>query len=103
MAVCRTTEDSVSRNDTWISSSLTLFGDTVMSKRYALLKSKIPAIGGGFVEYFRMGLADIGSLGDQYFDLAGYPYESEAQALEDDWHRLTNDFSVAVEKLESQK
>ena len=71
-----------------------------MTQRYTVIKSKVPGAGGRFVEAFLLGLADLGSLGDRYFDLAGYPYETETEALSSDWLRLEGDFRAAVNKID---
>lgn len=70
-----------------------------MSKKYTIIRSKKPVPGGGYLESFEIGLADLGSLGDRYFDLAAYPYEDDAQALSADWLNLAGDLNTAIAKI----
>ena len=72
-----------------------------MSKKYELVRDKIPLPGGGFVEAFRMALFDLSCLGDgRRLDLTGYPHESEEAAMMSDWAALGVDFKAAVDKVQ---
>jgi hypothetical protein len=44
-----------------------------MTTRYVVVRTKTPQPGGGFIEAFELGMADLNSWGDQYYDAAGYP------------------------------
>jgi hypothetical protein len=50
---------------------------------------------------FAMGLADFACLGFQRYDLAGYPYEDENEALFSDWVRLGQDIEEAKKDFEA--
>lgn len=69
-----------------------------MSKTYQVVRDRIPRVGGGFVEAFRMALVDFSCFGERHLDLTGYPHESEAAALMSDWAALGGDFRAAAER-----
>jgi hypothetical protein len=50
-----------------------------------------------------MGMAEFSCLGEQHFDLAGYPHESEFDAFAEDWSRLAEDASLAYQKMKEKK
>ena len=71
-----------------------------MSKKYEVVRDKIPLPGGGFVEAFRMALVDLSCFGEGHrLDLTGYPHESEAAAMQSDWAALGVDFRKAADKV----
>jgi hypothetical protein len=72
-----------------------------MSKRYEVVRDKIPLPGGGFVEALRMALVDLSCFGEgNRLDLTGYPHESEAAALMSDWSALGVDLRAAAERIQ---
>lgn len=73
-----------------------------MSKRYELIWDKVPVSGGGFIRAVRMALVDMSCFGERHLDLAGYPHDSEQDALLSDWSALGADFREAVGKIESE-
>jgi len=76
---------------------------TTMSKRYQVFRRKHLLPDGGFIESFIMGMAEFSCLGEQHFDLAGYPHESEFDAFAEDWSRLAEDASLAYQKMKEKK
>jgi hypothetical protein len=64
-----------------------------------VLRTKVPQPGGGFLEAFELGLVDLNCWGDQYYDMAGYPYADEVHAFVHDWVNLGGDFEVAMRKM----
>lgn len=92
----------VSVKDVHVEPNSTIFVSR-MSKRYQVLKRRLPRTGGGFVEAFVMGIAEYSCLGEQNFDLSGYPYESEIDAFAEDWKTLSKDAYAAADKLKRSK
>lgn len=84
-----------------ITSAMRRIGVFAMSKRYEIVRDLLPLPGGGFVEALRMAIVEFTSLGPRQFDLAGYPYDSELEALESDWDALGKDFRQAAVKLKA--
>ena len=74
-------------------------GVVCMSKRYELVKELLPRAGGGFAEAFRMAIVEFSSLGMEKFDIAGYPYDTELDALEGDWNAVARDFQIAAMRV----
>lgn len=73
-----------------------------MSKRYEYFRKRLPLPGGGFRDAFLVGLVEFSCLGERRFDVEGYPYESDAEAMLSDWEQLGRDFSRAADKLETE-
>ncbi len=71
-----------------------------MAKKYAVLRLELPKPEGSFWEAFRLGLVDIGSTGEEYFDESGYPFSDEVHAFVHDWISLSGDFQAAMRKIE---
>ena len=77
-------------------------GAFAMSKKYELVRDRIPLPRGGFIEAFRMALVDLACFGEgRRMDLTGYPHESEAAAMMSDWAALGVDIRAAVKRIES--
>ncbi len=74
-----------------------------MSKKYAVLKLKTRQSEGGFLEAFALGLVDLNSWGNDYYDMSGYPYPDETHAFLHDWINLGGDFSAAMQKMNELK
>lgn len=72
---------------------------TDMTKKYQIVRDKIPTASGGFVEALRMALVEFSCLGETRFDISGYPHASEVQALATDWERLGQDALEATRKF----
>jgi hypothetical protein len=70
-----------------------------MSRRYQVVRDRIVRPGGSFVEAFRMAIVEFTNLGERRFDLAGYPHDSEQDALVRDWAEVGKDIKVAEGKL----
>lgn len=70
-----------------------------MSKKYQVVKDRIPIAGGGFVEAFRMALVEFSCFGENHLDLSGYPHESGDAALAADWAAIGVDFREAAKKV----
>jgi hypothetical protein len=73
-----------------------------MTKKYQLFRRKHTLPGGGFIESFVMGIAEFSCLGEQHFDVAGYPHESEFDAFGEDWSNLTEDAAIAYKKMKEE-
>jgi hypothetical protein len=73
-----------------------------MSKKYEIVRDKMPVPGGGFIEAFRIALVDLCCFGERHLDLTGYPHESEAAAIMSDWAGLGVDFKNAADKVISE-
>jgi hypothetical protein len=72
-----------------------------MSKKYELVRDKIPLPGGGFFEAFRMALVDISCFGEGHrLDITGYPHETEAGAMASDWAALGVDLMAAADSAQ---
>lgn len=72
-----------------------------MSKKYEVVRDKIPLPGGVFVEALRMALVDLSCFGEgNRLDQTGYPHESEAAAMMSDWAALGVDLRAAAEKVQ---
>lgn len=72
-----------------------------MSRKYQVVRDRIPLPGGGFVEAVRLALLDMSCFGDTgRLDLTGYPHESEDAAMFSDWSALGVDFKEAIEKVQ---
>lgn len=65
-------------------------------RRFYVSKNSPGGVAGGFF----VGLADFACLGWKYYDLAGYPYDDENQAIFSDWVSLGEDAQTAGQKLE---
>jgi len=74
-----------------------------MTKKYAVLRLKSSKPEGGFWEAFRLGLVELGSSGDEYYDESGYPFPDEVHAFVHDWLNLSGDFEAAMHKFEESK
>lgn len=70
-----------------------------MTKKYAIIRTKIRKPTGGFLEALELGLVDLNCWGEQYYDAAGYPYPDEVHAFVHDWLNLSDDFSTAMQKM----
>ena len=70
-----------------------------MTKKYAVIRSKVPRQEGGFVEAFRLGIVDLNCWGDDYYDAEGYPYPDDVHAFVHDWLNLGTDFETAMRKV----
>lgn len=70
-----------------------------MTKKYAIIRTKIPKPTGGFLEALELGLVDLNCWGEQHYDAAGYPYPDEVHAFVHDWLNLSDDFSTAMQKM----
>ena len=46
-----------------------------------------------------MAIVEFSSLGMQKFDIAGYPYDTELDALESDWNAIACDMQIAAMKV----
>jgi hypothetical protein len=73
-------------------------GSSPVSKSYH--KYRVLGIRGGATA-FALGLADFASLGFKRFDIAGYAYEDENEALYSDWVKLGQDIEKAKESIKS--
>ena len=73
-----------------------------MTKKYQIVREKIPKAGGGFIEAFKMALIEFTCLGETRYDVSGYPHETVSEALVSDWATLTQDFRQATKKIESE-
>ncbi len=73
-----------------------------MTKKYQLFRRKRLLPDGGFIESFVMGIAEFSCLGEQHFDVAGYPHESEFDAFAEDWSKLAADASAAYRKMKDE-
>ena len=73
-----------------------------MTKKYQIVREKIPKAGGGFIEAFKMALIEFTCLGETRYDVSGYPHESASEALMSDWAALTQDFRHATKKIEAE-
>jgi hypothetical protein len=76
---------------------------TAMAKKYALLRLKTQKPEGGFWEAFRLGLVELGSTGEEYYDESGYPFPDEVHAFVHDWLNLSGDFQNAMRKIEDTR
>lgn len=74
-----------------------------MTKKYAVMRVKIPKPDGSFWEAFRMGLIELGSTGDEFYDEAGYPFPDEVHAFVHDWLNLSGDFQEAMRKVDATR
>jgi hypothetical protein len=70
--------------------------DRRMTKRYVKLWVKRSNRAENFARGFIMGLAEFGCFGVRLYDLAGYPYESEAAALARDWAAVGDDLENQI-------
>jgi len=70
-----------------------------MTKKYAIIRSKIQQPSGGFIEAFALGIVDLSSIGQTHYDASGYPYDDEVHAFMDDWDNLGRDFHMAADKM----
>lgn len=60
------------RTGPWVERSHNL---KIMSKRYQLIRERVRTPSGGLIEAFRMALVEFSCLGEQRFELDGYPYD----------------------------
>jgi len=67
-----------------------------MSKRFQIVRDKMPTPDGSFIEAIRIALFEFACLGERRFDISGYPYESASEAFEDDWQALGADAKRAA-------
>ncbi len=65
-----------------------------MTKAYHRFRLRNGNVGG-----FSVGLADFACLGVKRFDVAGYPYEDEHDAIYSDWVKLGQDIKKAEETI----
>ncbi len=74
-----------------------------MTKKYVAFQIRTRDRAGNIVRGFILGLAEFGSFGTRLYDLAGYPYEFEVEALRSDWQIIGDDMWKVIEekKLES--
>lgn len=70
-----------------------------MSQRYQIARDRIVRPGGSFIDAFRMAIVEFTSLGERRFDIAGYPHDSEQEALIRDWAEVGKDIKVAEAKI----
>ena len=75
------------------------YGRVFMSKRYQLVRELFPLANGNFIEAFRLALVEFTSLGMQKFDIAGYPYDTEAQGLGADWNAIARDCQISAVRV----
>ena len=102
MAVCRAPGRSRGRRDDdfgAIHQSPLTDGAFAMTTKYVVVRTKTPQPGGGFIEAFELGMADLNAWGDQYYDASGYPYPDEVHAFVHDWLNLGTDFEAAMRKV----
>jgi hypothetical protein len=66
-----------------------------MTKAYSRFKLSNSRAGG-----FVVGLSDFACLGLRHYDLAGYPYDDELEAIFSDWVTLGKDLEEARGKFE---
>jgi hypothetical protein len=74
-----------------------------MAKRYVAYPVKRQDRAGNIVRGFIIGLAEFGSFGTRLFDLAGYPHESEEDAIRASWEAIGADMWKAAEEFEQQQ
>ncbi len=72
-------------------------GSGPVSKVYH--RDRVSGIRGG-AGGFAVGLADFACLGFKRFDIAGYPYEDENEALYSDWVKLGRDIEEAKKAID---
>lgn len=70
-----------------------------MTRRYEIVRELFPQSSGGFIEAFKLAIVEFSSLGVQKFDIAGYPYDTESEALEADWLAIARDCQIAAMKV----
>ena len=74
-----------------------------MAKKYAVLRLKGPKPEGGFWEAFRLGLVELASTGEEFYDESGYPFPDEVHAFVHDWLNLGGDFRTAMRKVDDMR
>jgi hypothetical protein len=57
----------------------------------------------GVAGAFYQGIAEFACFGYKYYDLAGYPYEDETEALYSDWVKLGQDLKTAQRQIDNEK
>ena len=57
---------------------------------------------GNVVRGFIIGLAEFGCFGTRLYDLAGYPHDSEEEALRASWQAIGADMRKVVEETQQQ-
>jgi hypothetical protein len=82
---------------------LRLISENTMTKKYIVVRDRIPSAIGGFIEAFRMALVELANMGERHFDLTGYPHDTEADALLSDWAALGADFNDAASKFDAPR
>lgn len=74
-----------------------------MAKKYVVYPVKRQDRAGNIIRGFVLGLAEFGCLGTRLYDLSGYPYKSEAEALQSDWRAVGEDLWTAIDKSDLEK
>src|SRR5215469_7572708 len=69
-----------------------------MTKRYVAFPIGSRDRAGNMFRGFVLGLAEFGCLGAMRYDIAGYPYDSEAEALHSDWQAIGADMWSVIER-----
>ena len=78
-----------------------LFGKSSnMNRRYLSVFRRGREVHPQFGDGFWQGLASFSSLGAQFHDLSGYPHDTIADAIANDWLTLASDVHEAFGKLE---
>jgi hypothetical protein len=102
-SIVRATTNSCGPLNHKLATHLRLVGVNKMSKRYILIRDRIPTPVGGFIEAFRMAMVELTSMGERHLDLTGYPHETETDALMSDWAALGADFTEAAAKIDPSR
>jgi hypothetical protein len=66
--------------------------------KYRVVASRISSEASGFA----FGIADFACLGFNRYDIAGYPYDDENEALYSDWVKLGQDFEEAKKSINTR-
>jgi hypothetical protein len=74
-----------------------------MAKKYVAYPVKRQDRAGNIIRGFVLGLAEFGCLGTRLYDLSGYPYESEVEALRSDWLAVGEDLWTAIDENDLEK
>ncbi len=72
----------------------------LMTKKYVTYPVSRRDRAGNIMRGFMLGLAEFSCLGTHLHDLAGYPYESEADAIQSYWTAVGRDMWKAIEENE---
>lgn len=73
-----------------------------MTKRYFVRPTLRVDRSGNIARGFALGLAEIGCLGLRIFDVAGYPYDDQEEAMLSDWRRVGDDMRKAMAYAERE-